>query len=134
MKTLLALAVALLAAAGIAAAQDDAGTYVPRDDQLDALIRQSSELAAGGKLREAARALMRAEDRIDERLRNDSTARLVVPRPSSRDVFDGAERAIAERIAELPPAVGEAYRAERDPRAQELLDEANRRPADPAPL
>jgi len=124
-RTALALIAALLLAlAAPARAQDDGQAYVPRDDQIDAALRQASELEAKGRLAEAVRALQRAESRVDELRRLDPTSRLVVPREGEKDVFDGAERAIRRRLGALPEEALKAWRADRDPKAEALLERA----------
>jgi outer membrane protein assembly factor BamB/tetratricopeptide (TPR) repeat protein len=130
---LAAAALALLAALP-AAAQEEGQAYVPRDDQVDAALRQSRDLEAKGRAADAVRALLRAEARLEELRRQDPTARIVVPREGERDLFDGAERAIRERLLALPAAALTAYRADRDPRAAALLARAEADLGDARPL
>lgn len=136
MRTLLLALLAVALAVAAAAAQDDgaAASYVPRDDQVDALLRRARDLERQRRPADAARAYMLVEDRLEARRREDPTARPVVPVEGQRDLFVGADAAVRERVLALPPEGLEIYRAARDPRVADLLERWAAAPADPAPL
>jgi outer membrane protein assembly factor BamB len=115
----LGLVIPLLGAAPRTASADEGLAAVGRDDQVEVLLRRSVDLADTGKLPEAVKALMLAEDRSRERLRDE---------PGLRPVFvgeDGVARGVhtevRRRLLGLGPEALRLYRADRDPMLEEAL-------------
>jgi outer membrane protein assembly factor BamB/TolA-binding protein len=126
----------LLPPSGRSLAQEEgaSASYVPRDDEVEAHLRRARDLSAQKRWPEAVKAYLLAEDRLEARRREDPTARPVVAREGARDLFVGVDAYIREQLGKLPREALDAYRAARDPRADELFERALADSTDPAPL